>query len=75
MTVHLTHELEEDLLHLASESHQSVDELAQQALADFVAYRRDLSEAVKRGDADIAEGRLLSSEEVLARIERNFAAK
>jgi predicted transcriptional regulator len=75
MTLQLTPGLEEELKNLAFQSHTSVDELAEQALGSFVAHRRDLSEAVKRGRADIAAGRILSSEEVLARIERGFAAE
>jgi len=75
MTLQLTPALEEELKHIASATHSSVDEVAQQALESFVAYKRDLSEAVKRGNADIAAGRVISSEEMLARIERNFAAQ
>jgi len=75
MMLELTPALEQELKNLATESRRSVDQLAQQALENFVAQRRDVSEAVKRGRADIAAGRLVSSEEVLSRIERNFAAR
>ncbi len=73
MTLQLTPALEQELQRLANESHSSVDELAQAALERFVAYKRELSALVKRGNADIAAGRYISSEEMLARIERNFA--
>jgi predicted transcriptional regulator len=74
MMLELPPALEQELKTLAIESRRSVDQLAQQALESFIAYNRDVSQAVKRGRADIAAGRLLSSEEVLSRIERNFAA-
>ena len=73
MTLELTPALEQDLKHLASETHSSIDQVAQQALESYVAYKLSLSAIVKRGDADIAAGRLISSEEMLERIERNFA--
>lgn len=70
MTVHLTPALEQDLQDLAAQSNSTPDEIAQHALEDFVAYRRDLKEAVRRGDEDIAAGRVLEHDQVVARVER-----
>jgi predicted transcriptional regulator len=75
MAVHLTAALEQDLHHLAAESNSTADELAQRALEDFVAYRKDLNEAVRRGDADIAAGRVLDHEEVFARLNARLQGK
>ena len=75
MTLELTPDLEQDLQHLAAQSNSTPDELAQHALEDFVAYRRDLSEAVKRADDDIAAGRVIPHEEVVDRIERLLQSK
>jgi predicted transcriptional regulator len=74
MAIQLSPELEENLQDLAAEEKTTADDLAQQALSEFVAYRRMLSESAKRGRADVAAGRVVSSEEVLARIQRNLAA-
>ncbi len=70
MTLHLTAALEKDLQYLAAQSNSTPDELAQHALEDFVAYRRDLNEAVRRGNEDIAASRVLDHEEVVASIEQ-----
>ncbi len=70
MMLHLTTALEKDLQHLAAQSNTTPDELAQHALENFVAYRRDLNDAVKRGNEDIAAGRVLEHGEVVARIEQ-----
>jgi len=75
MTLDLTPATEQDLQDLAARSARSPEDLAREAVERFVAHRRDLTELVKRGDADIAAGRLLSSEDVLARIERKFATQ
>ena len=70
MAVHLTPALEQELQDLAAQSHITPDELAQHALEGFVAYRRDLNDAVRRGDEDIAAGRVIEHNEVVARIDR-----
>lgn len=75
MAVHLTPALEQELQDLAAQSNVTPDELAQHALEGFVAYRRDLNEAVKRGDEDIAAGRVLEHEEVVARINRRLQSR
>jgi predicted transcriptional regulator len=70
MAVQLTPDLEQELQSLAAQSNSTANALAQRALEDFVAYRKDLNEAVKRGDEDIAAGRVLEHHEVVERIER-----
>jgi predicted transcriptional regulator len=75
MALQLTPALEQQLQELASQSDLTADELAQRALESFVAYRRELNEAVRLGDEDIAAGRVLEHEEVVARIERLLAAR
>jgi predicted transcriptional regulator len=75
MPVHLTPDLEQELQNLAAQSNSTADELAQRALEDFVAYRRDLNDAVKRGDEDITAGRVLDHDEVVARINRLLQIK
>jgi len=75
MSIQLTPALEQDLQHLAAQSNTTADDVAQRALEDYVAYRRDLNEAVRRGDEDIAAGRLFTHEEVFARIEARLNSK
>jgi len=75
MSIQLTPALEQDLQHLAAQSNTTADDVAQRALEDYVAYRRDLNEAVRRGDEDIAAGRLFKHEEVFARIEARLNSK
>ena len=68
MAVQLKPEQEERLKHLASQSGLTSDELLQQQLDRFLDYQDDLAMAVKRGDEDIAAGRVLEHDEVVARI-------
>jgi predicted transcriptional regulator len=75
MAVQLTPDLEQELQHLAAQSNSTPDELAQHALEDFVAYRRDLNEAVARADEDFASGRVVAHEDVVARIELLLQSK
>ncbi len=75
MAVHLTPALEADLHQLAAQSNTTADDVAQRALEDFVAYRRDLNEAVQRGGDDIAAGRVFTHEEVFAHIEARLNSK
>ena len=70
MAVHLTPALEEELEHLAAQSNSTTDELAQQALEDFIAFRRELTEEVKLGDEDFQAGRPLERHEAVVQIER-----
>ncbi len=75
MALNLTPALEADLQHLAAQSNTTADDVAQRALEDYVAYRRDLNEAVQRGNEDIAAGRVLTHEEVFAEIDKLLASE
>jgi len=75
MSIQLTPALEQDLQHLAAQSNTTADDVAQRALEDYVAYRRDLEEAVRQGDEDIAAGRMFTHEEVFARLEARLIGK
>ena len=75
MALQLTPDLEQELQHLATQSNSTPDELAQHALEDFAAYRRDLNEAVARAYADFASGRVVAHEDVVARIELLLQSK
>jgi predicted transcriptional regulator len=70
MAVQLKPEQEQRLQHLASQSGLTMDELLQRQLDHFLDYQEDLAMAVKRGDEDIAAGRVLEHDEVVARIEK-----
>ena len=70
MAVQLKPGQEERLQHLASQSGLTPDELLQQQLDRFLDYQEDLARAVKRGDEDIAAGRVVEHDEVVARIEK-----
>jgi predicted transcriptional regulator len=70
MPVQLKPELEDRLQHLAACTSRTPDELAEEGLERFIAYEEDLLMAVKRGNEDIAAGRVLEHEAVVARIEK-----
>lgn len=70
MSIQLTPALEQDLEHLAAQSNTTVDDIAQSALEEFVAYRRDLNEAVRQGDEDLEAGKFFEDPEIVARMER-----
>jgi predicted transcriptional regulator len=70
MAVQLKPEQEQRLQRLAAQSGLTVDELLQRQLDNFLDYQEDLARAVKRGDEDIAAGRVLECEEVVARVEK-----
>ena len=72
MAVQLKPEQEERLQQLAAQAGVTADEYLQQQVDSLLEYQEDLAAAVKRGDEDIAAGRLLANEEVFARIERRL---
>jgi predicted transcriptional regulator len=72
MAVQLRPEQEERLQQLATQAGVTADEYLQQQVDSLLEYQEDLAVAVKRGDEDIAAGRLLANEEVFARIERRL---
>jgi len=70
MPVQLKPELEDRLQHLAERTSRTPDELAEEGLERFIAYEEDLMMAVKRGNEDIAAGRVVEHEVVVARMEK-----
>jgi len=70
MTVQLTPEQEQRLQHLAAEMTATPDELAQDCLDRFLDYQEDMMLTIRRGRADVAAGRVVDHDEVVARIER-----
>jgi predicted transcriptional regulator len=72
MAVQIRPEQEQRLQHLASQSGLTADELLQKQLDAFLKYQEGLAMAVKRGRDDIEAGRVLSHEEVVARIEKRL---
>jgi predicted transcriptional regulator len=72
MAVQLKPEQEERLQQLAAQAGVTADVYLQQQVDSLLEYQEDLAAAVKRGDEDIAAGRLLANEEVFARIERRL---
>ena len=57
---------------LAAQAGVTADEYLQQQVDSLLEYQEDLAAAVKRGDEDIAAGRLLTNEEVFARFEKRL---
>lgn len=72
MAVQLKPEQEERLQHLAAQAGVTADEYLQQQVDSLLEYQEDLAVAVKRGNEDIAAGRLLSHDEAFARIEKRL---
>jgi predicted transcriptional regulator len=70
MTVQLTPSQEQRLEHLAGQLAITPTELAREGLDRFLDREEEMLLAVKRGDEDIAAGRLLEHDEVVARIEK-----
>jgi predicted transcriptional regulator len=72
MAVQLKPEQEERLQQLATQAGVTADEYLQEQVGLLLEYQEDLAAAVKRGDEDIAADRLLTNEEVFARLERRL---
>jgi predicted transcriptional regulator len=72
MAVQLKPEQEGRLQQLATQAGVTADEYLQQQVDSLLEYQEDLAATVKRGDDDIAAGRLLTNEEVFARLERRL---
>jgi predicted transcriptional regulator len=75
MAARIKSEQEQRLRELADQSGLSANEFLERELDSILAYREDLVAAVKRGDEDIAAGRLLSNEKVFARIEERLKGR
>ena len=72
MAVQLKPEQEERLQQLAAQAGVTADVYLQQQVDSLLEYQEDLAAAVKRGDEDIAAGRLLANEEVFAQLEKRL---
>jgi predicted transcriptional regulator len=70
MAVQLKPEQEQRLQQPAAQSGLTVDELLQRQLDSFLDYQEDLTMAVKRGDEDVAAGRVVEHDAVVARIDK-----
>jgi predicted transcriptional regulator len=75
MTLQIRPEQEARVQQLAAGSGLTADEYLQQQVDSILEYQEDLAMAVKRGDDDIAAGRLLSNEEVFARIQERLRGR
>jgi predicted transcriptional regulator len=75
MTLRLTPALEQRLEQVAPQTHSSPDELAQEGMDLFLAQEEQILAIIERGRADVAAGRLLGPEKVLACIEGMFASQ
>jgi predicted transcriptional regulator len=73
MPLHLTPGLEQRLKRLAAQTGRAPEELAHEVLDRFVTEQEEILAAVKEGDDDIAAGRVLDHEEVVARFEKRFS--
>jgi predicted transcriptional regulator len=73
MPLHLTPELEQRLEQVAAQSGRTPEELAHEALDRFVTEQEEILAAIQEGDDDIAAGRVLDHEEVVARFEKRFS--
>jgi predicted transcriptional regulator len=69
IAVQIRPEQEQRLQQLAAQSGLSADEYLQREVDSILEYQEDMARAVKRGDDDIAAGRLLSNEEVFASLQ------
>ena len=72
MAVQLKPEQEERLQQLARQAGVTADVYLQEQVDSLLEYQEDLAAAVKRGDEDIAAGRLLANEEVFAQLEKRL---
>ena len=68
MILLLTPDLEQRLEHLAAKTHRSANEIAQQAVSNYIQDVEDLLTYVREGDTSAEHDGVFSSEQVLARI-------
>jgi predicted transcriptional regulator len=73
MPLRLTPELEQRLAQLASQSRRTPEQVTEEALDLFLTEQEEILAAIKEGDDDIAAGRVLDHEEVVARFEKRFS--
>ena len=72
MPVQITPALERELQHLAEESDIPVGDLVQQAIEEFVAYRRDLIQAIRVGEESAERDGWVPHDEVVKIITDRF---
>jgi len=72
MSVQLTTDQELELASIAKDEEKTMDELAQEAVARFLASRVEHRAAIQRARASIAAGRVVEHEEVFARLKQRF---
>jgi len=66
MTVHLAPEIEQQLQHLAARVERTPEELAQEAVQNYIFYKKDFADAVREGLAAADRGELHDHDEVMA---------
>jgi predicted transcriptional regulator len=73
MTVHLAPEIEQQLQHLAAQVERTPDELAQEAVENYIHYRNHLVAAIHEGLAAADRGELHDHDEVMAMMDEIIA--
>jgi len=75
MEVHLNPELQARLTHLAAQQGRDTEALAREAIERLVDYDEWFIREVEKGLTQIEQGKVLTHEEVGARMERRLAEK
>lgn len=73
MTIALTREQEQGIHQLAAASDRSPEALVQDAVDSYLLHSQMLAEAVREGEESADREGWISSEDVLARLQRRFA--
>ena len=73
MTVHLAPEIEQQLQHLAARVERTPDDLAQEAVENYIHYRKHFVTAVHEGLAAADRGELHDHDEVMAMMDEIIA--
>ena len=73
MTVHLAPEIEQQLQHLAASVERTPDELAQEAVENYILYKRNFATSVHEGIAAAERGELHDHNEVMAMMDEIIA--
>ncbi len=73
MTIQLTVEQEKQLTHLASNSEQSLGLLVSEILTAYLDRHNELLAELTEARADLAAGRVLTSEQVWEQVQKRFA--
>lgn len=73
MTVHLAPEIEQQLQHLAARAERTPDELAQEAVENYILYKKNFAVSVHEGIAAADRGELHDHNEVMAMMDEIIA--